>query len=303
MLNPIWLNTFVVLVQTGHFTRTAEKLFMTQPGVSQHINKLESACGFPLIIREKKGFDLTEQGRLVFDYAQQLEKNESELIEKLSFDDAYSGVCSVSCSGALALTLYPKLLDWQVKYPSLVVSLKAAPQAQILSDIKEGRVDLGIVTEMPNAALFDVKEIGHEELCLVLPSGVCVDKDIYEVITGMGLISHPDAEHYLSLYFAQCGEPSLRKLTVESLPRAGFVNQIGQILQPVAKGLGFTVMPLTAVKSFHSPDLLTVFKSRKPIIEPLYQIQKKNRILPERYKMLSKLAQGILKEFELNYSS
>ncbi|MCV2402863.1 LysR family transcriptional regulator [Marinomonas sp. C2222] len=294
MLNPIWLNTFVVLVQTGHFTRTAEKLFMTQPGVSQHINKLESACGFPLIAREKKGFDLTEQGRLVFDYARQLEKNESELIEKLSFDDPYSGVCSISCSGALALTLYPKLLDWQVKHPLLVVSLKAAPQNRILSDIREGIVDVGIVTELPNTALFDVKEIGHEELCLVFSRSVDVDMDIYKVITGMGFIGHPDAEHYLPLYFAQCGEPSLRKLAIEGLPQAGFVNQIGQILQPVAKGLGFTVMPLTAVKSFHSPDLLTVFKPKTPVIEPLFQIQKKNRILPARYKMLNEIIQNIL---------
>ena len=46
MFNPVWLNTFVTLVNTGHFTKTAEKLFMTQPGVSQHINKLENAFGY-----------------------------------------------------------------------------------------------------------------------------------------------------------------------------------------------------------------------------------------------------------------
>jgi DNA-binding transcriptional LysR family regulator len=45
MLNPNWLKTFVTLIDTGHFTKTAEKLFMTQPGVSQHINKLENSCG------------------------------------------------------------------------------------------------------------------------------------------------------------------------------------------------------------------------------------------------------------------
>ena len=37
MLNPVWLETFITLVDTGHFTQTAEKLHMTQPGVSQHI--------------------------------------------------------------------------------------------------------------------------------------------------------------------------------------------------------------------------------------------------------------------------
>ncbi|HIF9171131.1 TPA: LysR family transcriptional regulator [Photobacterium damselae] len=72
MLNPIWLKTFTTLIDTGHFTKTAQKLFMTQPGVSQHIKKLEEYCGYPLIIREKKSFELTEQGRLVYQYSQQL---------------------------------------------------------------------------------------------------------------------------------------------------------------------------------------------------------------------------------------
>ncbi|MGL5799515.1 MAG: helix-turn-helix domain-containing protein, partial [Plesiomonas sp.] len=38
MINPIWLKTFISLVDTGNFSRTAEKLNMTQPGVSQHIH-------------------------------------------------------------------------------------------------------------------------------------------------------------------------------------------------------------------------------------------------------------------------
>ena len=52
MLNPQWLRTFQTLVDIGHFTRTAEMLNMTQPGVSQHIRKLEQACGYNLLNRE-----------------------------------------------------------------------------------------------------------------------------------------------------------------------------------------------------------------------------------------------------------
>ncbi|WP_272966300.1 LysR family transcriptional regulator, partial [Alteromonas australica] len=72
MLNPQWLDTFKVLVETGNFTRTAEQRFMTQPGVSQHIKKLEEACGCELVIRLGKGVELTEQGQRVYDYAQSL---------------------------------------------------------------------------------------------------------------------------------------------------------------------------------------------------------------------------------------
>jgi DNA-binding transcriptional LysR family regulator len=54
MINPVWLRSFCTLVEVGHFTRTAENLYMTQSGVSQHIHKLEAYLGQPLLIREGK---------------------------------------------------------------------------------------------------------------------------------------------------------------------------------------------------------------------------------------------------------
>ena len=41
MINPILLRSFCTLVEVGHFTRSAERLNMTQSGISQHIRKLE----------------------------------------------------------------------------------------------------------------------------------------------------------------------------------------------------------------------------------------------------------------------
>lgn len=294
MLNPVWLNTFVILINTGHFTKTAEKLFMTQPGVSQHINKLEQACGFTLIRRDKKSFELTEQGRLVYNYAEKLAINEHELIERLAFDDPYAGNCFIACSGAIALTLYPKLLDLQLKHPSLVMKLKAAPNHQILNEIQEGIIDIGIVTEAPNNRIFDIEMLGHEELCLVLPRSLDVDVEMSKLLSGIGLIAHPDLEHYLSIYFEQCQDQSLNKLDTSEIPVVGYINQISQILQPVAKGLGFTVLPRSAVESFQPAQLLKVFKPNKPVIETLHTVKKKNRELPERYKGLIKLIHSIM---------
>ena len=62
MLNATWLETFVTLTEIGHFTRAAEKLNMTQPGVSQHLRKLEEQVGQSLIAQEGKSFTLTPAG-------------------------------------------------------------------------------------------------------------------------------------------------------------------------------------------------------------------------------------------------
>ena len=66
MLNATWLDTFTTLCETGHFTRAAERLNMTQPGVSQHLRKLEAQLGQSLIAREGKSFTLTAAGEAVF---------------------------------------------------------------------------------------------------------------------------------------------------------------------------------------------------------------------------------------------
>ena len=287
MLNPNWLNTFVTLIDTGHFTKTAEKLFMTQPGVSQHIRKLEQACGHSLIRRDKKSFELTEQGRLVYQYAGELAQNEHELLEKLTFDDPFTGEYTIACSGALALILYPKLLDLQIQHSQLVVQLKSAPNHQILNDIQLGIIDIGIVTQIPHHSLFDVQELGQEQLCLVLPANIKTDHYGGQLLTELGLINHPDAEHYLSLYFSQSQESSFSHLNISEIPVSGYVNQISQILQPVAKGLGFTVLPKSAIDSFDDSQNLKIFTPPNPVIEPLYRVKKRNRVLPARFETVN----------------
>jgi len=297
MLNPNWLKTFVTLVDTGHFTKSAEKLFMTQPGVSQHISKLEKVCGHALIQRDKKSFDLTEQGFLVYQYAKQLVKNEYELLEQLDFDNPFSGDCKLACSGALALTIYPKLLGIQAQHSHLIVQLKAAPNHQILNEIQNGVIDLGIVTDIPNNSPFDVQEIGREQLCLVLPANTETEGVDGDLLTKLGLVEHPDAKHYLSLYFAQNQESCFTHLNIEQMHVTGYVNQISQILEPVAKGLGFTVLPKSAVDSFKEPLLLKVFKPQKPVIEILYMVKKRNRVLPARFEVVNSILQN---HFDVN---
>ena len=293
MLNPVWLETFITLVDTGHFTQTAEKLFMTQPGVSQHINKLEEACGHLLIKRDKKSFVVTEQGRLVYNYTKQLKQGENNLFEQLNFDNPFAGQCSLACSGALALMLYPKLLRLQAQQPDLHVSLKAAPNHQILQDVKTGQIDQGIVTNIPNESFFDYEALGQEELCLILGQQSDDKLSLTQTLLKLGLIAHPDAEHYLSLYVSRSEERELKRLEIGKIPVIGSINQIGQILEPLALGMGFTVLPKSAVNSFHSPELLTIIKPKKPVMESLYLVRKKNRILPKRYNALNTIIKNV----------
>jgi hypothetical protein len=117
-----------------------------------------------------------------------------------------------------------------------------------------------------------------------------------KLLFNLGLIEHPDAMHYLSLYFDLCGEKELADLDLNKLPRSGYINQINQILLPVSKGLGFTLLPKSAVENFQNFqnfDELYIAKPAKKVEELLYLVQKRSRDLPKRYQTICNLLSTI----------
>lgn len=74
MFNTHHLMTFKVLVETGSFTRTAKQLGLTQPAVSQHIQKLECSLGEPLLIRHGRTTEVTSAGKILLNHIKALEK-------------------------------------------------------------------------------------------------------------------------------------------------------------------------------------------------------------------------------------
>lgn len=66
------LNTFIELAECGSYTETANRLFCTQPSVSQQIRYLEQYYGVKLFIRKNNRVELTERGALLKKQAEQL---------------------------------------------------------------------------------------------------------------------------------------------------------------------------------------------------------------------------------------
>ena len=79
------LSTFLEICETKNYTKTAEKLHMTQPAVTQHIKYLEQYYGTKLFYYdEKKRLHLTDQGRLLRSYAQSVQADSEIIKNRLS---------------------------------------------------------------------------------------------------------------------------------------------------------------------------------------------------------------------------
>jgi len=298
MLNPIWLRTFITLVDQGHFTRTAEALNMTQPGVSQHIAKLEDACGYLLLKRFNKQFELTVNGRRVYAYAKQRLSEEQALLKDLGQDEPYKGTCRIGCSGTFAWLLYEPLLALQTHYTELTIELEASPNDKIMNQIQQGSLDIGLVTKEPSSKYFDYRKIGTESLVFVVPEAIDNDKPIHELLVSIGVIRHPDLEHYFQTYMSEINNSTLAGLKLDNIPNKSYINQIHQILTPIAKGIGFTVIPKCCVNLFSEQDKLRILNTEEVVTEPVYIVSKRNSTLAKRYDIIINNIESVIAEHQ-----
>lgn len=244
MLNATWLETFTTLCEVGHFTRAADRLGMSQPGVSQHLRKLESQIGKPLIVQDGKTFTLTPAGEATFAMGQARRIQERGLRDVIATNDPDTGHISLACSGSFAMALYPALLDRLTQAPAQSITLEAAPQTTVQAGVLDGTFDLGIMDHAQDHPRLHGTELGSEEICLVLPALYEGNVDL-DTLDALGFVGHPDGFAYADDLLALNFPDSFRG--ADRLRLRTRVNQISQITAPVARGLGYTILPRSGV--------------------------------------------------------
>ena len=71
-MDILQLEHFMAVVEEGSFSRAAEKVFRTQPAISQSVKKLEEEVGMPLFARDIHDVALTEAGKVLVEYARRI---------------------------------------------------------------------------------------------------------------------------------------------------------------------------------------------------------------------------------------
>lgn len=289
MINPIWLRSFCSLVDIGHFTQTADRLHMTQSGVSQHIRKLEDQVGQMLLLRQGKGFTLTEAGRKLYDEGQKILLALEQLDRDLGNDPEHAGLVKVASPGSVGLRLYPYFLEIQQTFPGLTLDHRFASNNGIEEVIDNHEADLGLMTRPSTNPSLQNELVGHEALLLITPENT--QNTSWENLKRLGFIGHPDAAHQANLLLAE-NFPDFRH--IDQFRLKGFSNQIGLILDPVARGLGFTVLPAFAVAAYKDQKAIKAHHLHNPVSEPIYLCRHARRPPPRRVEFIADRIREIL---------
>ncbi|SHE90055.1 DNA-binding transcriptional regulator, LysR family [Modicisalibacter ilicicola DSM 19980] len=282
MFNAQYFRTFITLVETGSFTLTAQRLEMTQPGVSQHIRKLEQYLDKPLLNRHGRRFTLTEAGRRAYDYALRLFAEHEHFRHSLDNDSLDSGDCRIVSPGSVGLMFYPFLLGYQQMHPGLTVSYGFAFNSDIVQDVLAGRYDLGIATETVKHPDLAYTPWYREPLCLLVPADFA-GTSLSELVA-LGFIDYPGGADYASQLLRANFSDEFRSMN--HFPRQGFTNEVSMVLDAVARGLGFTVISRLVLETSPWQRQVKELTLTSPVYETLHVVTLAGADMPRRYTQL-----------------
>lgn len=143
MLNYHHLHYFWTVVREGGVTRAAEALGVSQPTVSAQLSALERQLRQPLFHRGGRGVTLTDTGRVVHDYADEIFRLGRELENSLRDGRARTPRVSVGVADVLPKVIVYRLLQpvLDAKDGSRLVCVEDKPE-QLLAELALHNLDL-----------------------------------------------------------------------------------------------------------------------------------------------------------------
>lgn len=291
------LEYIVALDEYRHFVTAAEHCFVSQPNLTMQVKKLEEEVGVKIFNRNKKPLEPTEIGKEVITRARQILRESRQLTEFVNHEkESMEGELSIGIIPTLAPYLLPKLLPIFIKEnPKIHLKIQEVQTGQIISQIKSGVVDIGLLVTPINET--EIKEIPtfYEPFLLYLPKKHRLFHEKLLVAEDL------DSSDILVLDEGHCFRDQTLSIcnNARSGTSIGFEYKSGSIetlKNLVQHGVGFTLVPELSVideldsihvKRFSSPEpvrevSLVVHNSfiKDSVISRLQETIR--RIVPER---------------------
>ncbi|WP_141431347.1 LysR family transcriptional regulator [Bacillus sp. 03113] len=146
------LQLLYVLAQEMNMRKAAERLFVSQPALSQRLQNIEKEWGTKLFIRSQKGLSLTPAGEQVIQFAEEVIVKEEKVKESIhAFNTEVHGTLKIAVASIVGQNWLPKVLKKYVqRYPHVKISLNTGWSSEMLKSVYEDHVHIGIIRGTPD---------------------------------------------------------------------------------------------------------------------------------------------------------
>lgn len=237
------LEHFVAVAQEQHFTRAAERVAVSQSGLSASVRALEQELGTPLFSRTTRSVRLTEAGRAL------LVEAERTLAGARAAKDAVDavrgllrGTLSVGVEQCVAGVSLPRLLAaFHRAHPHMEIRLRQEGTTNLVDGVAGGRLDIAFAaTVSPVEWRGELVPLAREPMVLLCAPGhrlASADRVGWDELPGEAFIDfHPDFGPRRAADEAFAAARVRRTVALE-------VNDVHSLLELVHEGLGIAVVP------------------------------------------------------------
>lgn len=170
-MDEVKCEALITAAEQGSLSRAARILGYTQPGISRMIHSLEEELGFPLLIRTKKGVELTPNGKTVLPYLEETVRAARLTHEtSASILGLLSGTLTIGCYYSVSSMILPPLLKrFGTDYPRVRIILREGTNAELAEALKNRTIDFSLAAPTPESLECDHIPILEDELVVWLP--------------------------------------------------------------------------------------------------------------------------------------
>ena len=171
------LKYFLAVAEDLHFRKAAERLYISQPGLSRQIKQMEDDLGMKLFERHNRKVELTQAG----DYLKnELTRNLRQLDDIINhaklLHDGKKGQLKLGYVGSAIQKIIPELLiNYRTEHPDIVFSLKEMDNQKQIEELLNFNIDIGFVRLEQVPKTIEIKRIVSDTFCIVLPENHHID--------------------------------------------------------------------------------------------------------------------------------
>ncbi|MBQ1097200.1 LysR family transcriptional regulator [Streptomyces sp. b94] len=238
------LQHFVAVAEDQHFTRAAERLMVSQSGLSASIRALERELRAPLFVRTTRRVTLTEAGRALLGEAERILAQVRSAHEAVAaVQGVLRGTLSLGSEQCIAgVPVAGLLAAFRGRHPDVEIRLRQAGSGELAEEVAAGRLDLAFAyrTQADTDQLRSVSLAGEPMTVLCHPGHRLA-------ANGAALTPHDLADEVFVDFHPDWGP---RRVTDTTFAEAGVrrtvaleVNDVHGLLDLVDENLGIAVVP------------------------------------------------------------
>ncbi|PQV48366.1 DNA-binding transcriptional LysR family regulator [Jejuia pallidilutea] len=179
------LKYFLAVAEELHFRRAAERLFISQPGLSRQIKQMEEDLGVTLFERHNRKVVLTKAGvYLKAELSRNLQQLEDIINHAKLINEGKKGQLKLGYVGSAMQELIPKLLlKYKTRKPNVVFNLKEIDNQKQIEGLLNFKIDVGFVRLEHVPSIIETQVVLSDTFCLVLPEHHNIDASNFKSLS------------------------------------------------------------------------------------------------------------------------